>query len=108
MYPQTMAQNRNNINPYVMQRVLTASPEQLISYVYDVAISSCANEDRYKATKAVQELINALNFDYKEQSLTFFRIYRYILNNIHKGNFSEAQKLLTDIKRAWVQAMQVE
>ncbi len=91
-----------------MQRVMTASPEQLISYIYDIAISSCANGDRLKATKAVQELINALNFDYKEQSLTFYRIYRYILDKVHKGKFDEAQKLLTDIKKTWADAMKVE
>ena len=77
MYPQAMTQNRNNINPYLMQKVMTASPEQLISYIYDIAISACAQKDHIKATQAVQELINSLNFDYKEQSLTFFRIYRY-------------------------------
>lgn len=108
MYPQTMTPNRNKINPYLMQKVMTASPEQLVSYIYDIAISSCAQEDCVKATKAIQELISALNFDYKEQSLTFFRIYRYILNQIHKSQFEEARKLLTDIKRTWVSAMQVE
>ena len=108
MYQQTMNQNRNSVNPYLMQRVMTASPEQLISYIYDIAISSCAKENRLKSIKAVQELINALNFDYKEQSLTFYRIYRYILDQINKNKFSEAQKLLTEIKRTWADAMQVE
>ncbi len=108
MYPQSMTQKRNNVNPYLMQKVMTASPEQLISYIYDIAISSCAKEDRIKAAQAVQELINSLNFDYKEQSLTFFKIYRYILNQIHKDQFKDAQKLLTDIKKTWASAMQVE
>ena len=39
------------MDPYLKQKVLTASPAQLISYVYDLGISSCINRDKIKLNK---------------------------------------------------------
>ena len=33
------------MNPYLEQKVMTASPEQLIAYVYEVGSASCARKD---------------------------------------------------------------
>ncbi len=102
-----MPDGRSKVDPYLSQKILTASPEQLISYIFDVGIASCARKDREKACKAVQELIHALNFDYREMATNFFQMYRYILNTIQKGNFDEAYELLNDLKKTWTSAMKV-
>jgi flagellin-specific chaperone FliS len=94
-------------NPYLEQKVMSASPEQLISYVYDSGIKACALENRGDALRAVQVLINALNFDKQEMSVTFYNVYRYINYSISKGNFVEAKKNLEEIKSTWTQAMKV-
>jgi flagellin-specific chaperone FliS len=95
----------NQLNPYVVQKITSASPEQLISYIYDAAITACAKKNHSKAIQAVQALINALNFDYKDVSLSFFNVYRYINLLIQKSKFEEAKEMLTDIKKTWSIAM---
>lgn len=94
-------------NPYLVQKIMTASPEQLIGYIYDAGIAACGREDKAKALQAVQELINALNFDYKDVAATFYSIYRYILDQIREKNFQGAKESLTEIKSAWAKAHQL-
>lgn len=94
-------------NPYLVQKIMSASPNQLISYVYDAAIKACAIGDRSEANRAMQVLIKSLNYDHKEVAVTFYNVYRYINHTISKGNFAEAKKYLEDIKSTWVKAMKV-
>ncbi len=101
-------QKRNNVDPYLTQKVMSASPEQLIAYIYDAAITGCARQDRSKSMRAVQELINALNFDNIDIARNFLKLYRYILDQICKGEFEEARQLLTEFKSIWTQAMKVQ
>ncbi|KAA3617658.1 MAG: flagellar protein FliS [Calditrichaeota bacterium] len=108
---QFMTQNKprpnTQKNPYLVQKIMSASPEQLVSYVYDAGIKACSLENRSDATRAVQVLINALDFDQKEMSLTFFNVYRYINYTISQGNFAEAKRNLEDLKSTWTKAMKV-
>jgi len=99
--------NTNKKNPYLIQKVMSASPEQLISYVYDAGIKACATENRNDALRAVHVLINALDFDKKEMSITFYNVYRYINYTITRGKFAEAKKNLEELKSTWNQAMKV-
>ena len=95
-------------NPYLVQKVLTASPEQLIVYIYDAAIVACGRENKVKASQAVQALINSLNFDSdKSIAVKFFQLYDYILDRINTKNFNEAKALLGELREAWSEAMQV-
>ncbi len=88
-----------------MQKVMSASPEQLISYIFDAGITACAKKDHAKASKAVNALISALNFDYKEISLTFYHVYRYLNHLVQRGRFDEARGIFMDIKKTWATAM---
>ena len=90
---------------YQKQKIMSATPNELISYIYDVAIAGCGNNDSLKAGKAVRELIKSLNFDYKEIALTFYNVYRFINNSIIKGDFATAREMLIDIKSTWDKAM---
>ena len=95
-------------NPYLVQKVLTASPEQLIVYIYDAAIIACGRENKMKASQAVQVLINSLNFDSdKNIAVKFFQLYHYILNRINAKNFGEAKELLGELRKTWSEAMEV-
>jgi len=95
-------------NPYLVQKILTASPEQLIVYIYDAAIIACSREDRMKASQAVQALINSLNFDSDRNVATkFFQLYRYILNQINSNNFNEARSMLDELRKTWSEAMRI-
>ncbi|MBO8151915.1 MAG: flagellar protein FliS [Candidatus Neomarinimicrobiota bacterium] len=97
-----------NTNPYLVQKIMTASPEELVDYVYDFAIRACKTKNRVKACEAIQTLINSLNFDEKETATTFYRVYRYILKQIHEGNFTEAEQFLTELRKTWAKAMKIK
>jgi flagellin-specific chaperone FliS len=101
------SQSKTKVDPYLSQKVMSASKEQLISYIYDAAITACAREDRERAGKAINGLISALNFDYKEQAVVFFQVYRYLNRLVMQGNFSQAKGYLSELKDTWSKAMKV-
>ena len=41
------------IDPYLQQKVMSASPAQLVSYIYDIGISACTNNDKIKLNKVL-------------------------------------------------------
>lgn len=92
-------------NIYLKQKVLTATPEQLITYIFDAGIAFCSRKDRIKSENAVQELINALNFNEKELATTFFQVYRHIQFLIQNEQFDAARDALSDLRTTWKQAM---
>jgi len=104
-----MYQNQNykktqNANPYLTQKIMSASPDQLIAYIYEAGATACATKDRYKAARAVSALIQALNFEYKETATTFFNVYRYLNRLIIKGRFDEARDVFVELKNTWSKA----
>lgn len=96
-----------NMNPYLIQKVMSASPEQLIAYVYEAGVTACAKGDRAKAINAVSTLIKALNFEHKEIATTFFNVYRYLNRLIYKGKLDEAKIIFSDLKQTWSKAYKV-
>ena len=104
---ETKKKKATTTNPYVVQKVMSASPAQLISYVYDAGIKACALEDRGKALKSIQVLIQSLNYDNKEIAVNFYNVYRYLNYSISNGNFVEAKEIMEDLRSTWSQAMKV-
>ena len=94
-------------NPYLVQKIMTASPEELISYIYEAAIKGCALKDQRRSLEAVQQLINALNFEAGDISTTFYQVYNGIMNQIHNHEFDEARAVLMDMRKTWSQAMNI-
>ncbi|MEA3287486.1 MAG: hypothetical protein U9Q77_08960 [Candidatus Marinimicrobia bacterium] len=94
-------------NPYLVQKIMTASPEELISYIFEAAIKACAQEDHRRALEAVQELINSLNFEAGDISSTFYKVYSEIADHIHKREFDTALTNLMDLRKTWSQAMNI-
>ena len=98
------AKKRTLQNPYLVQKFMSASPEELIAYIYDYGVTACAQKDPVKARMAVNNLIQALNFDYKEVATTFFSVYRYLKHLINQRRFDEAKAILSDLKNTWSKA----
>ena len=92
-------------NPYLVQKIMTASPEELISYIYEAGIKGCALKDQRRSLEAVQQLINALNFEAGDISTTFYTVYNGIMDHIHKGEYDAAREVLMDLRKTWSQAM---
>ena len=111
---QKVIQSKNYMqyqDQYLEQKILSASPKQLIAYIYDAAIASCRKRDIEKTTAAIGILINSLNFDdnedIKDMSSKFTQYYEYILYLVRKKRFDEARNNLKEIRDAWVEAMNV-
>ncbi len=97
-----------NINQYLTNDILGASPEQLIMKVFNFAIIKCQKHDMIKTNEALQVLINALNFDHpdaKEISIGFFRIYTYCQDQMRKKNYDVVYNVLTELKETWETAL---
>ena len=94
----------SGMNPYLKQKIMSASPEQLVWYIYDAGIVACKKKDTTKAGQAIRELINALNFDYKEMAVPLFDLYKYCLNNVNSDKFEDAQEILEGLRDAWFEA----
>jgi len=91
---------------YQEDQVYTMSPIQLLVKVYDIAIEACNRQDRKRASKAIVELIGALDFEYKEIADRFLGIYEYCMGRVRAGEYHEARELLQDLRDGWVEASQ--
>ncbi|MHB2147733.1 flagellar export chaperone FliS [Calditrichota bacterium LG25] len=97
-------QNRAQHNPYLVQKIMSASKEELVAYIYDAAITACAQKDSVKARNALNALVQSLNFDYKETANTFMNVYRYLMHLINNKKFDEAKATFSDLKKTWAKA----
>lgn len=102
-----MDQPKTAVDPYLKQKIFSASPEQLIAYVYDVAIKACHQENKTLALEAVQELINALNYEHKELAFQFYRVYERIQNLLRRDQFHLAKRQLSELRDTWKEAFQL-
>jgi flagellin-specific chaperone FliS len=91
----------NPVAVYQRAQVMGASPMGLILILYDLALGACGRQDAQRASRAITELIGALNFDYEEIAVPLFRLYEYCLRVIRSGSFDEASKIMRQLKDAW-------
>lgn len=98
---------KSTLAGYKRNEILSLSPVQLILKVFDYVIVNSKKHDPAKVNAGLTQLIAALNFDYKEVSLGFFRIYRYCQEQARKGNFDEVEKRISEIRSAWVEAFKL-
>ena len=86
---------------YKEQEIFSASPERLILYLYDHIIRCCSLQDDLGATRAIAELIDGLNFEYKEISKGLLRLYDYCLTRIRAGQFDEPKMIIKELRKNW-------
>lgn len=95
---------RKGVKHYQHNEILNASPTELILKLYDLAIFSIRKGNFEKANRVLTELISALNFDYREIALGFFRLYRYCQDQLYQGNSKMALMILQELRDAWAKA----
>lgn len=100
------SQNKTaQLNPYLVKEILEASPQKLLIKIYDFAITHCQLHDMVKTNRALDELINSLNFDdekAKEISVGLLRLYQFCQDQMRKKNYDIVYTILTDLKDAWL------
>ncbi|HQU72908.1 MAG TPA: hypothetical protein PKV71_11005 [Calditrichia bacterium] len=104
MLAQRQKKQRRQIDPYQLQRIMSADKHQLTAYVLEVAIVGCNKRDRVKINRAIAELTSSLNFEYRDQAVVFYRVYRILNQLISRGKFDEAKSILVDLHQTWKKA----
>lgn len=97
-------QNNKRINPYLVNEIMGAKPEQLLIKIYNFAILHCQKHNMIKTNEALHALIASLNFENpaaKEISIGLFRLYQYCQEQMRKKNYSEVQRILTELRDTW-------
>lgn len=94
-------------DPYLTQKIMSAKPEQLISYIYDAVISASYQKDQERVLRGLMMLVNALNFDYQEVAMPLFKLYQYCLERARRSDYSEVEELMVGVRSAWVETMKV-
>ena len=96
---------KSKINTYKDNEVLAATPGELVLMLYDQAILACKTANQAKASTALAELVNSLNFDY-EISAGLFRLYDYGIRMVKKDQFDEVTTILVELRQAWKKALE--
>ena len=111
---------------YLRNRILNASPMELIIILYEGGITALKKAKEYASAKdrprmceqviraqdMVRELRNALDMSRGEIADGLYRLYSFMLNRLIKANIEknvkyieEVLKMLSDLKNTWLQAV---
>ncbi|MCK4577868.1 MAG: flagellar protein FliS [Candidatus Marinimicrobia bacterium] len=86
---------------------MSASAEQLISYIYDAILNGCRTQNQEKVLSGLTELIKALNFDQKEIAVPMYQLYQFCLERARKKEYEIVEEIIGEFKAAWSEAMNV-
>jgi flagellar protein FliS len=87
---------------YQRQDVLSASPTQLVTKLYDLAVLACNNDDRIKLRKVLIVLISSLNFqEGGDIAIRLSQIYEYCMRESINGDLNEIAEMLSDLRETW-------
>ncbi|MEX0680356.1 MAG: flagellar export chaperone FliS [Balneolales bacterium] len=91
---------RNPQLEYQRQSVMNASPINLVSKLYDLAIQASYTGNEAKLREILSTLINGLNFNF-EPADQLFSLYRYCQDLARNGKFEDIRTILEPLRDAW-------
>jgi flagellar protein FliS len=100
----------NTYDKYAQNNILTASPEKLITMMYDGCIKFCnmailaienkntesAHKNIIKAENIIIELRSSLDFNYPVAQ-DFENVYSYLFNRLVEANLKKDKEILTEV-----------
>lgn len=93
---------------YLEQEVLSWSKEKIILKMYDLFLVSNKRGDIQKMGRVLVELMGSLNFEYEETATRLYRLYEYCQRCIYQKKYSEAEKIIQELRDAWNEAFKIE
>lgn len=93
---------------FIKDQLAGLTSVELLIKVYDVAIASCKRSDSQRLSRALVELIGALNFEHREIAVGLFRMYNYCLRNAKQGRFDLVEPVLVELRDVWSQVVDEE
>jgi flagellin-specific chaperone FliS len=97
-----------NVNQYLIKEILDASPEKLILKVYDFALIQVQKRNLEKANKAIQELINGLDFSTPETSeiaIGLLKLYKFCQEKMRSKEYDIVYRILSELRDTWNEAI---
>jgi flagellar secretion chaperone FliS len=93
---------QNRFSSYQAQAVMSASPEQLIVKLYDLGISACHRDDRFKVRAVLRELISSLDMD-KGGDIAgrLYSLYAFCMDHSSSGDLEAIADILSGLREAW-------
>ena len=92
------------INQYNQNSILNATPEELILKLYDLCLVCISKKDVKKASLVIAELIASLNFDFHDEAMGLFRLYRFCQDCLFKEEYEDALSIMKELRETWAQA----
>ncbi|MFT5141856.1 MAG: flagellar protein FliS [Rhodothermales bacterium] len=93
---------QNRFSSYQAQAVMSASPEQLIVKLYDLGISACHREDRFKVRAVLRELISSLDMDKGgELAGRLYALYAFCMDHSSSEELEVIADLLSGLREVW-------
>jgi flagellar protein FliS len=77
------------------------SPERLILRLYDIGIESCLASNKDKVKRVLNELIAALDFEYRELSSSFYDLYQFALRLVDNDKLNEVLPIFQGLRSSW-------
>ena len=97
--------NGLQLNSYRTNSVVGLTPSELVLKLYDMGLSALAARDGQRASRVLAQLIEGLDFRYQEIAFGLFRLYRYCLDEIKKGEYDEPTRILRELRETWARAL---
>ena len=93
------------LNSYLTSSVVTLSPGELVLKMYDTALVALLAKDGTRAARVVSGLIDALDFQYRDVALGLFRLYRYCMEEIKRGEYETPARIMRELRDVWAEAL---
>lgn len=92
---------RQAMQLYRRQQVLTGSPLQRLLIVYDVALQACAHHDLERYSRALGVLRDSLDLSQGQVAASLLSLYLYCDELAREGRWDEAAHILRELRDAW-------
>jgi hypothetical protein len=81
--------------------IINATAVEIILQTYDFFLQSCERRDLTGMNRSLLLLMEALNFEFGEESRRLYRLYEYCQKCIFKKRYDEAHYIIRELRRAW-------
>lgn len=71
--------------------------------LYDRGIEGCVKRDGQQVRETILDLMAALNFEFEDAAVGFFRIYELILRHVRARRFDVPLHVLRRLRTAWTE-----
>jgi len=93
------------LSSYRTNSVLGLTPGELILKLYDLGLSAMATRDGRRASRVLAHLIDSLDFRYSDIAFGLFRLYRYCMDEINRGEYDMPTHILRELRETWAKAL---